>query len=413
MLLNCHDEYSFIVKQNFNGSTITIYDGVSANIWFKAGEFASLVSYSIFAQSCRSSNVPGEGAFTLLQDIGLTGSYHLKTPDSTGWDRVAAPVYNDGLAYPATIAADAVGKYLNRNWGGTLKLRYFFSEPMKSVGAKYFRVSVVESDDFGNPTGERKYLAPSEWKYYEIIGTDIYMRSIALGPHTAGSQNHLYEIPYDADRIWQSGQYHAILNTNNYKNKRHLVMLEMFDSTGKLLRPTGTPNPGGSVEAAFTYRRWYQEVGPMANVPFAALTHMFWWDNRQAHANIVQLIAGSSPSNAQCQFISGTDTTQFRIGYRAYHDQPMFLLDHRVWWKRGLGGSTGILTVPNPNPNNVGIPPGPTHQSGSNTFATMLNGFSKCSFTVNLYVNVKTFNGIGTLDSLDGWDYAAFALEKS
>ena len=180
---NCHDEYSFIVKQNFNGSTITIYNGVSANIWFKAGDFASLVSYSIFAQSCRSNDFPGEGAFSLLQDIGSTGSFRLKTPNASGWDRVASPVYNDGLAYPAATAADALGKYLNRNWGGTLKLRYFFSEPMKSVGAKYYRVSVVESDAFGNPTGERKYLAPSEWKYYEIIGTIIYVRSIALGPH--------------------------------------------------------------------------------------------------------------------------------------------------------------------------------------------------------------------------------------
>ncbi len=410
---NCHDEYSFIVKQNFNGSTITIYNGVSANIWFKAGDFASLVSYSIFAQSCRSNDFPGEGAFSLLQDIGSTGSFRLKTPNASGWDRVASPVYNDGLAYPAATAADALGKYLNRNWGGTLKLRYFFSEPMKSVGAKYYRVSVVESDAFGNPTGERKYLAPSEWKYYEIIGTIIYVRSTALGPHSAGGQNHLYEIPYDADRIWQSGQYHALLDTTSYQDKRHLVMLEIFDSTGKLLRPTGTPNPGGSTEAAYTYRRWYQETGPTANVPFAALTHMFWWDNRHAHANIVDLRKDNVPSNAQCQFILGTDNSQFSIGYRAYHDQPMFLLDHRIWWKRGLGGSTGILTSPNPNHNNVGVPPGGPHQSGSDTFSHMLNGFSKCSFTVNLHSNVKTFNGIGTLDSLDGWDSAAFALEKS
>ena len=43
----------------------------------------------------------------------------------------------------------------------------------------------------------------------------------------------------------------------------------------------------------------------------------------------------------------------------------------------------------------------------------MLDGLSnpKCSFSANLHVNVKTFNGIGTLDGLDAWDQAAFALE--
>ena len=263
---NCHHEYAYRVKQVFGDITITIYDGVAANHWYHYGEEADLVSYSPFARGCRHNDFPGEGAFVLLQDIGDTGSWRLKTPDATGWDRVATPVYNDGLAFPAANPAAAIGKYLDRNWGGTLKLRYHFSEPMRAIGARYYRVSVVGADNNGNPTGSRRYLSPAEWYYYEFTPS-ISVEKVALGPFNVGGQGDLYEIPYDADRDWQSGQYHALLNTTEYANGRFLLTVEVFDNDGNLIRPTGTATPGGSVEGDFTYRRWFQETGPTANVP--------------------------------------------------------------------------------------------------------------------------------------------------
>lgn len=192
----------------------------------------------------------------------------------------------------------------------------------------------------------------------------------------------------------------------------------MFDADGQLLRPVGSANPGSSAEAPYTYRRWYQEVGPMADVPFAALTHMFWWDNRKAEAKIKDLRVDGIANPEQCQFLAAPGSAHFSVGYRAYHPEPMFMLNHRVWWRRGLGGPYGYLTAPDPSPNNVGVLPDPPHQSGSDHFSEMLLGLipeegqnPKCSFSVNLHVNVKTFNGSGTLDSLDDWDQGAFALE--
>ena len=413
MLRNCHDEYAYVVKQSINGDTVTIYDGIAANKWFHSNADAKLESYHPRAQSCRHNDFPGDGAFVLLQDIGDTGSFNLKTPDATGWDRVASPLYNDGLAFPAANAAAAKGRYLDRNWGGTLRLRYHFSEAMKDVGAKYYRVSVVAANSNGDPVGDRTYLAPGQWRYYEFVGGDVYSRKVALGPHNAGGQFNLYDIPYDADRDWHSGMYHALLNTNDFANGRFLLTVEVFDSAGQLLRPVGTANPGVSNEAAYTYRRWYQEVGATAEVPFAALTHMLWWDNRKAEAKIEDLRINGAANTAQCQFLVGNATTQFSVGYRAYHPEPMFMLNHRVWWRRGLGGPSGILTNPHPNPDNVGVPPAVPHQSGSNSFGDMLMGLGnpKCSFSVNLHTNVKTFNGSGTLNGLDDWDQAAFALE--
>jgi len=415
--INCHEEYAYVIKQNIDGVSTVIYDGRSANQWFRYTEDVTLTSYHPDAIVCRHDPFPDEeGAFVLLQDVGETGTYNLKTPDSTGWDRVATPSdYNDGLVYPASSPANAKGAYKDRNWGGTLKLRYHFSAPMKALGAKYYRVSVTAANASGNPIGTRKYLPVSQWRYYEVIGSDIYVRKQALGPHSAGTQHKLYEIPYDDDHDWQNGQYHALLNTRDYSNGRFLLTVEVFDAAGNLLRPNGTAAPAGvaSSDESFTFRRWYQELGPTANVPFAALTHMLWWDNRKAEAKIVDFRKNGLANAAECQFIQGVATSKFSVGYRAYHPEPMFMLNHRMWWRRGLGGPTGALSSPYYNPDNVGVPPALPHESAQLNFSSMLGSHTKCSFSVNLHVNVKTFDGINTLDSLDDWDQGALALDTS
>jgi hypothetical protein len=410
MVFNCYDQYAYKVKQNINGVVTTIYDGVAANKWFGYADDAELVSYHPKAQGCRHNDFPGEGAFALLQDIGLTESYHLNTPNATGWDRVAVTSYNDGLAFPAPNPAAALGAFLDRNWGGTLALRYHFSEEMRNApaGAKYYRISVTASDGSGNPVGPRTYLSAGlSWKKYVGINVDTQ----SLGPSTVGSESNLFMIPYDADADWHSGQYHGYLDTTEFANGRHLVTLEVFDAAGAQIKPSGAAGPGAG--RAFTFRRWFQPVGPTANVPFAALTHMFWWDNRKAHAEIIDLRMNGSESSAQCQFLEGPGSSTFSVGYKAYHDQPMFLLNHSLWWRRGLGGPSAYLV--NTSPYNVGPALG---VSPSHTFGFMLGAFppsfsavKKCTFTLNLYVNVKTTNGFGTLDGLDGWDYGSFALE--
>ncbi|MCB9134756.1 MAG: hypothetical protein H6636_04965 [Anaerolineales bacterium] len=402
---NCHFEYAYVVKQNLNGEIVTIYDGVTAHKWFHQGDEPNLVSYHPRAIHCGQDPFPDEdGAFALLQDIGLAHSYRLKTPDATGWDRVAAPGYNDGLADPAANALAALGQYKDRNWGGTLYLRYHFSEDMRTLGAKYYRISVSAADSNGNPTGSRTPLSDAlSWNKY--VGYDIQPE--VLGPFTAGGENNLFTIPYQYDADWHSGQYHGYLDTTAFADGRHLLTLEVFDAAGNRLRPTGTPGPG--TDTAFTFRRWFQAVGPTANVPFAALTHMFWWDNRKAKAYIDDLRLNGSPSAEECQFLEGDANATFSVGYRAYHPEPMFLLNHSLWWRRGLGGPTGYLV--NASPFNVGPAMG---VSPTETFSNMLdlaNHINKCSFSLNLYVNVKTFNGIGTLNTDDAWDYAAFALE--
>jgi hypothetical protein len=147
-------------------------------------------------------------------------------------------------------------------------------------------------------------------------------------------------------------------------------------------------------------------------VPFAALTHMMWWDNRHAVAQIVDIRLNGIPSNEQCQFLEGGPGSTVEIGYRAYHPQPgtpSFLHNHSLTIKRGLNGPS--FAVANPPSAEVGEG-GPPHTSVSKTLADLLGdlpaGNQKCAFAVNLHAHVKTTNGSGTLTNPDT---AAFAAE--
>jgi hypothetical protein len=414
MYVNCHDEYAFVIKQSIDGEMVTIYDGLAASQWFRYGEEANLKTYDSRARACRHNEFPLSGTYTLLERIGDTDAYHLETPPATGWDRVDTPAYNSGLVFPAADSQN-VGSGNNRNWGGTLPIYYHFSESMKTVGAKYYRLSVTRADGNGNPIAEtRTYLQAPAWKYYEVDGSNVYQKTIALGPHQVGNEGHLYEIPFDADREWLDNQCHTLLNTTQFSNGPHLLTLEIFNGGGELLWPSGILCPDGITGVDFKYRRWYQKEDYQTSVvPYAALTHMFWWDNRKSVADILYTKVNNVPNEETCQFLVASGTSSFQVGYRAYHPEPMFMADHRLWWRRGFNGPVDFVP-PHPNYDNVGKPSNPPHDSTAQTFAFMLGhppNPSKCTFTMNLHTNVKTFNGTGTLNYLDSRDQDSFALE--
>lgn len=419
---HCHDEFAYVVRQRLGPFTITIYNGIAANKWHAAGDDPTLTSYHPLAYGCRDN--PG-GAFVFLDLIGDTGAHELKTPAATAADSVAAPGYNDGLVFPSPNPAAAAGVGLDRNWGGTLKLSYMFSEGMKALGAKYYRLSVSEANASGNPVGARHYLSAGlSWnKSVPDGGGGVDIVPVVLGPFSDGGQDFLYLIPYDSDADWNDGQYHAYLDTTDARwsdpTQRHLVMLEVFDAAGQRLRPTGTPATGlGGAEgtAAFTYRRRFQETGATDNVPFGALTHMFWWDNRDVFADIVDLRRNGLVFTQECLFFGGTASSTFSVGYRAYHPNEQFQLRHGITWRRGLGStpfSSGAL-LPSSSAN-VGQPPGPPGPSPTNTFHQMLRPDldptrTKCAFTVFLTIWNKRTDG-DNLGFAHASDTAAFVLE--
>jgi hypothetical protein len=418
LLPHCHEEFAYVVKQAIGGAMVTIYNGVAANQWFSASDQPTLTSYHYKAIGCRDSDVPGEGPFVVLEDIGATPSHLLATPAQTSFESVGAPAYNSGLLNPVANPAAAVGQLLNRNLGGGVALQYHFTESMRPVGAIYYRIQVAKADASGNPTGSWTVLAPVTWATWKL--NTATPGSIALGPHSAGPHNDLSMVPYDTgaplgpNEEWQDGQFHGVIPTTDLDNDRYLVMIEVFNAAGTRLKPLAAPGAEAGTAAGFTFRLWNVPASTVA-VPFAALTHMMWWDNRHAVADIVDIRLNGSPSSDQCQFLEGGPSATVEIGYRAYHPQPgtpSFLHFHSLVITRGLNGPS--WQVANPPGAEVGEG-GPPHASVAKTLADLLGdeppGHQKCAFAVNLHSHVKTTNGAGTLTNLDASETAAFAAE--
>jgi hypothetical protein len=106
---------------------------------------------------------------------------------------------------------------------------------------------------------------------------------------------------------------------------------------GGALKPSGAPGGEAGTVAPFTFRRWNVPASTDP-LPFAALTHLFWWDNRAAVADIVDIRLNGSPRSDQCQFLEGDGGATVEIGYRAYHPH---LARHRsctitVWLSRAV-----------------------------------------------------------------------------
>jgi hypothetical protein len=415
---NCSDRYAYVVRQRFGPFWITIYDGRSANQWYSLADSPTLTSYHALARTCRTN--PG-GAFVWLNFVGDTGAWDLHTPDAVSAVGVGPVGYNSGLVSPN----GATGLYANRNWGGILRLNLMIAEGMKALGARYYRISVIRAGPGGAPTGTRHTVdAPVSWKKsVPDGGGGVTVVPVSLGPQTVAGRNGLYAIPFDSDGDWDDGQFHALLDTRderwNHPHHRHLVTVEVFDDSGRRLRPQGTPATGlggPEVQAAFTFRRRYQDLGPTAEVPFGALTHMFWWDNRDIFGRILDLRRNGLVFNEECLFLTGTPTSSFGIGYRAFHPNQLFQLYHNVRWRRGLGsaaGHTGYLEYQ--NTANVGVPPAAPGASATNTFQQMLRtdlvpSRTKCAFTVFLNVWNKRTDG-GNLSFPHQQDTAAFVLE--
>lgn len=410
----CSVKYAYKVTQPVGpgGLSVTIYDGVAAGQWFDPGDTPTLTSYSPWARTCHGDpEIPGAGdAIVLLHEIGATEAHHLSTPVQDTPDSVAPPTANSGLI----DASSTDGPWVNRPLGGRLGLRYFFSAGMKGIGARFFRIQVSRANPSGDPVDGWTTVPVPTWSSWRWTGSAWLRASHALGPNADG----LFVIPYeDVDLLgpleeWDPDQYHAILDSTGIPDGRHLVRIEVFDNGGNQIKPTGATGPGTA--RAFRFGLWRIPAGPPDDVPFSALTHLLWSDNRRAVAQIDAIRLASAASSATCQFLEGAASDGVSFDIRAYHPNPgtpQFLMDHSLWVRKGLGGPITNYIV---NAfGEVGEPPGGAFTSPSQTLGTLLGADTKCAFAVRLTARVKTTNGAGRLTELDDDETAAFAAEKT
>ncbi len=398
--VNCRDLYSFVVKQNIGGSTVTIYNGPAAGQWFDAGDDdVDLTSYHPFAVTCRDNDFPADpgGAFVVLQDIGATESHELRTPLQDGANSVTSLGANSGLL-------DVGGT--DYALGGTLHLRYHFSESMQGIGARYYRVQVASADSAGDPNGPWETVPVSAWDTWRSTGGTIQRGAHALGPNVVGGESDLFHIPFEtgvplaAGEEWQDGQFHARLDTTQRPAGHHLLRIEVFDGAGNRMEPGANP---------FSYRRWIDPTNTLA-VPFGALTHAMRTDNRPVIGDIVD-VTGPGAGAGDCKFFVGPLFSNVNVQLRAYHPQPgtpSFLLSWNLNVRRGINGGNAVAPVSSTTERGEGGAP----HAESFSIGDLLDGESRCSFTANLNVYARIHNGSGRITAYDRHDQASFAVQS-
>ena len=134
---------------------------------------------------------------------------------------------------------------------------------------------------------------------------ELHPRGSFLDADPLPRARRITEIPYKTLHQWLQFQYFQSLDTKTLADGRYLVIVEIFDQDGNRLRPTGAT--GNGKDTAFSFLRLRGASGPdsTANVPFAALTHLFWFDNRPCYGKIEDLDVNGTPDTSVCQFLTG------------------------------------------------------------------------------------------------------------
>jgi hypothetical protein len=417
-----------------------VYDGAAAHQYFNADDFASLSTFR--GITCHQPPPPPGTNIVALQAIGLTNTWDLNShwngADGSGNDLTQVGDVN--LSVPPNDA----GLYIPNGapWGSTLSFLLYFEPGMEALGAKYYRMSVVQADASGNPLGgasPQPITNPVSWSYFDTSTSPPKIVPQSLGPVTVGANSALYQIPYFADRDWLGDQFHQYLDTTTLTNDvsstgpgngRYLLVLEIFDSTGKRMIPTTAGAPGaGDVAKAFNFIRLLTQGNPgtTSNVPHRSLTHMIWADNRPVVGEIddfATVINGvTTTGSQQCQFLTAPGAGFFEVGFRAYHrvegdpgaaphPSRTFMSSFSLDWEEGLNGPSGVLDsggdVDQPASRDAGSP----ETSPGVSFNTLLGTQTACAFAITLHVYCKHTNGIGRLSGYDVEVNSAVALSK-
>ncbi|MEM9061632.1 MAG: hypothetical protein AAGD13_14315 [Pseudomonadota bacterium] len=409
----CYIEYAFRVIQRIKGEDVTIYNGLAANAWFRSDDDICLTTYHPDARDCEElppDHSHGD-ADVFLSQIGLTDSWHLHEHEqditAPGVDPVMGLGSKTGLVGGSPDAGGRTIGVTDAPWGGTLHLKYFFPDALQATGAQYYRMSVRPISDAGVVSGTPVYLNdPITWTYDN--GSD---QELAYALNHPGDAS-FYRIPYDSFD-WVGTQIHGILDTTRTDGSLHhfgkfVLTLELYTAPNAAARivPNGALNNGAGHSTGGFEFAWRRPVGTTREVqPFIGLSHVLWWDNRKAVADITA-INPTDPMSLICQFVEADGDTDFFVNFKAYCADQTTLKDWRLWYRRGLESGTTDLQTGTVNHGSVSSAP----DSVKRDFATMLNGHEKCAFALNLRTEVKTWSGYGRIRSLDAYDQIAFAL---
>jgi hypothetical protein len=401
----CRVTYFYKVRQWQGNQWVYIYDGATVNDYFKASDDAHLKTWKGIACNPDGGTPTPGGEFVMLENIGVIPSWKLASPAQDSEYGVASPSAADGLV---------THNYAGQPWGKTLSFRLKFTEGLKALGAKYYRVSVAKANATGDAIGTPQQLTGAiAWSRWKWVGAQLQTEAVSLGPNVVGANSDLYLIPYESDAPdggWLWFQFHHAWNTTLHDNGKQLVIVEVFDAAGNRIKPAAAPGAGSPV--GFTFRRWVDETNTAA-VNFAALSHMFHVDNVSCYGDIVALRKNDQAVSGPCLFLQGCTGDDFTVRFYGFHVNG-FMHSYNLWAVRGLNDSTiaiesGTSNAPSPIP---AVLSAANAKAATKTFGEMLGPHQKCAFAIELRVYPKHTNGMGIIHEYGMGETAAVALEQ-
>jgi hypothetical protein len=356
--------------------------------------------------------------YVMLQNVTGQFTNHFNFPAQTGVSQV-------GALSAANAGLYNFGGVQDCPWAHTLHLRLWAS-PLLINKVVYYRLKVARVNAMGQPVGDFQTLKNAvTWQRH--VGTSKVTESLAaMPPEITSGEDGLYRFPYEGDgKNWFWVDYHQSWDTTMFDpdgsapseavlDGHFMLVLEVFGPNGVRIKPNGAAGPGNP--EAFQFRRW-TDPDDTANVPYADCAHIFRVNNEPVVGDIVDLRKDGVPNSAECQFMTGVASTQFSVGFRAYHvrgvttgggpgDTNSFLREYGISWQRGLNGAPQPLETGTTDQGELGV-----EQSNSASFGSMLGPHAKCTFSVTLSVAGKHHNG-GSFLYGDYYKYetASFAL---
>lgn len=401
----CTDSFAFRVTQQVGGVDVVVYDGLAAHDHYTAGDPVEIHTYHPLAEACDVPEPPVEGEgepFVLLQAIGKTDTHALHSPTQTALDGL-------GRGLPSNGGLLDFGGTPDCPLGASLDLLLYVDPGMQGLSAEYYRFSWAPADGNGNPaTAFQRLDQAVSWRRWDTSVFPPDVEAETLGPVTAGGEPGLYRIPYvTGAKQWLGNQFHYRLDTTAFANGRYVLLLEIFDGGGNRLRPNGAT--GAGTDTGFHFLRWTTPTAT-ENVPFASVAHVLHIDNTSCLAKIEDLRKDGTPNTADCQFMTGSDGTQFSVGYRAYHVND-FMRGWSLKYQKGLHGSPVALDSGGSANRPATAASGSPAVSASESYSVMLDGSPKCTFSVDLWVSPKHTNGDDRLHGYGAHDQGSFALE--
>lgn len=313
----------------------------------------------------------------------------------------------NGLETPGVGTGLLPGGPAGTAWGGTLPLQVIFDPNLRANNIKWYRWSYrFGAEAFAPITADVTH------RWMEVVGMNILIHPVLLGPHPVGTQDNLFEIP-DPNLAW--------ININDPADRPFAyfdstagqtpvgrsgmvsLKLELFDTLGNHV-PCANAGHGG----IFTFMLTPDAMDPTSPAPAANidangdLIFVLRVDNNPTVADLpdngVSVSGVAADTCGMLHYANRSDTVS--INYIA--TQPNNFIDWNLSVTRGfsgwVAGDSGNTSTPSP------------HGVLNRTADQLLGTCNQAAFAVNLYAAARITNGYGRQSQYDRSDTIAFAL---